>query len=131
VDLGGLHPPEDGAVTIDATSEADFDLVDGRVHPISVFHAERKQESSSFRLTLSGFATSRSDCRPICGDGIVGLGEECDDGVNDGGYGECHPGCVLGPYCGDGIVQEGEDCDDGNQIDGDGCGSACRHILVR
>jgi len=23
-------------------------------------------------------------------------GEECDDGVNDGGYGECGPGCKLG-----------------------------------
>jgi hypothetical protein len=33
----------------------------------------------------------------VCGDGIVSLGEECDDGLNDGGYGECEPGCKLGP----------------------------------
>ena len=71
-----------------------------------------------------------SICRPICGDGIVTLGEECDDGVNDGGYDQCAPGCVLGPRCGDGILQPGEDCDDGNRVDGDGCGSACRNIMV-
>jgi cysteine-rich repeat protein len=35
------------------------------------------------------------------------------------------------PRCGDGIVQEDEDCDDGNRLDGDGCGSACRDIIVK
>ncbi len=63
--------------------------------------------------------------------GIVSLGEECDDGQNDGGYGECDPGCKLGPHCGDGIVQEEEDCDDGNRFDGDGCENSCRHIVVK
>jgi cysteine-rich repeat protein len=28
-------------------------------------------------------------------------------------------------------VQADEDCDDGNRLDGDGCGSACRHLIVR
>src|SRR6478609_11821000 len=77
----------------------------------SVFHAERNPTGSSFKLTLSGFENSPTECTPICGDGIVSLGEECDDGKNDGGYGECAPGCVQGPRCGDGIVQHGEDCD--------------------
>jgi cysteine-rich repeat protein len=67
----------------------------------------------------------------VCGDGFVSLGEQCDDGVNDGGYGECDAGCVIGAYCGDGIKQEGEYCDDGNRIDGDGCNSSCRHIVVK
>jgi fibro-slime domain-containing protein len=131
VDLGGLHPPENGSVTVNATTAPTYGLVSGNVYRISVFHAERKREGSSFRLTLDGFKTSRSECGAICGDGIVSLGEECDDGVNDGGYGECHPGCVLGARCGDGTVQEGEDCDDGNNFDGDGCGSACRALIVR
>jgi cysteine-rich repeat protein len=95
-----------------------------------VFHAERKVEGSSFKLTLSGFSTSRSDCTPICGDAIVTLGEECDDGVNDGGYEQCGPNCVLGARCGDGVVQEGEDCDDGNRRDGDACGSSCRVLIL-
>jgi fibro-slime domain-containing protein len=131
VDLGGAHVPEAGSVTLNAATAAKLGLTDGKVYEIRVFHAERKVNGSSFKLTLSGFSTSRSDCTPICGDGIVTLGEECDDGMNDGGYGECAPGCVQGPRCGDGVVQPGEDCDDGNRLDGDGCGSACRHLVVR
>jgi fibro-slime domain-containing protein len=128
VDLGGAHVPQPGSVTIDAASANTYGLKAGSVYEIRVFHAERKPEGSSFRLTLSGFNTARSECTPICGDGIVTLGEECDDGKNDGGYEECAPGCVLGPSCGDGIVQEGEDCDDGNRRDGDKCGSSCRNL---
>ena len=130
VDLGGTHVPTDGQVAIDQTSAAKFGLQDGKVYSIRVFHAERKAEGSSFKLTLAGFNTARSDCTPICGDGMVSAGEECDDGTNDGGYGQCAPGCHLGPSCGDSIVQEGEDCDDGNNLDGDGCGSACRNIIL-
>lgn len=131
VDIGGVHPPKSGSVTLDAANAASFGLMDGKVYAISIFHAERKTEGSSFRLTLDGFNTARSDCTPICGDGIVSLGEQCDDGVNDGGYGECAQDCVIGAYCGDGIVQEGEFCDDGNRLDGDGCGSACRRVIVK
>jgi fibro-slime domain-containing protein len=131
LDLGGPHVPMSGTVTLDAQTAARLGLLEGAVHEIRVFHAERKVAGSSFRLTLAGFDSAGSDCTPICGDGVVTLGEECDAGINDGGYGECEPGCVLGPHCGDGIVQAEEDCDDGNRFDGDLCGSACRDIVVR
>jgi fibro-slime domain-containing protein len=131
VDIGGLHPPKSGSVTVDDAAAANYGLSDGNVYAISIFHAERKTEGSSFRLTLDGFNTARSDCSPICGDGVVSLGEQCDDRINDGGYGECAEGCVIGPYCGDGIEQDGEDCDDGNRLDGDGCGSSCRNVVVK
>ena len=131
VDLGGVHTPLDGSVTVDATTAAKFGLTDGQVYKISVFQAERKQKGSSFRLTLAGFNTAASDCTAICGDGIVSAGEQCDDGVNDGGYGECGAGCVLGAYCGDGVVQTGEDCDDGNLFDGDTCPASCRILVVK
>jgi fibro-slime domain-containing protein len=130
LDLGGPHVPEEGSVTIDAASAGQFGLLSGSVYEIRVFHAERKVEGSSFKLTLAGFDTSRSDCTPICGDGIVTLGEECDDGINDGGYEECAANCVLGARCGDGVVQDGEDCDDGNRRDGDACGSSCRTLVL-
>ena len=41
---------------------------------------------------------------PICGNSIVELGEECDDGneVDDDG---CTNACTL-PACGDSVVQE-------------------------
>jgi fibro-slime domain-containing protein len=131
LDLGGLHVPEPGAVPIDGASAPSFGLEPGSVYAIKVFHAERNPTGSSFKLTLTGFDSAPSRCEPVCGDGIVSLGEECDDRLNDGGYGECEPGCRLGPRCGDGIVQPGEDCDDGNRSDGDGCGSACRNVILR
>ncbi len=131
LDLGGLHVPEQGSVLIDATTAATYNLQPDSVHSIKIFHAERNPTGSSFKLTLSGFENTPSVCTPICDDGIVSLGEECDDGVNDGGYGECEPGCKVGPRCGDGIVQEREDCDDGNRLDGDGCGSACRRVVIQ
>ena len=131
VDLGDVHQPVDGSVTLSAATAATYGLTDGNVYKLNVFHAERKKESSSFRLTLAGFDTARSDCTPICGDGIVSLGEQCDDGVNDGGYGECGVGCVIGPYCGDGVKQDVEECDDGNRISNDGCSATCRVELVK
>ncbi len=64
-----------------------------------------------------------------CGNGEVEEGEVCDDGVNDGSYGGCEPGCQeLGPFCGDGEVDgldNGEVCDDGNTVDHDGCNADC------
>jgi fibro-slime domain-containing protein len=126
VDLGGVHQPVDGSVSISAATAAKYGLTNGKVYQITVFQAERKQESSSFRLTLAGFDTARSECTPICGDAIVSLGEQCDDGVNDGGYGECGPNCRVGPYCGDGMKQENEQYDDDNRITNDGCSTACR-----
>jgi fibro-slime domain-containing protein len=131
LDLGGLHVPEQGTVEIGAATQAKFGLEANKVYAVKVFHAERNPTGSSFKLTLSGFENAPTECSPICGDGIVSLGEQCDDGKNDGGYGECEPGCKVGPRCGDGSVQPGEDCDDGNRADGDGCGSACRNVVVK
>ncbi|MBN2801679.1 MAG: DUF4215 domain-containing protein [Deltaproteobacteria bacterium] len=126
LDLGGIHEPVEGTVDVSTLG-----LEDGKVYSINVFQAERQTNGSTYRLTLSGFNVSRSQCRPDCGDGVVGLGEECDDGVNDGGYGECGENCKLGEYCGDGIVQEPyEACDDGNFKDGDECPSSCRNISI-
>ena len=129
VDLGGIHVPMDGSVTINAETAGDFDLEPGNVYKINVFQAERKMTGSSFRLTLSGFEATPSDCSAVCGDGILSFGEECDDGENDGGYGECDEGCVLGPFCGDGIVQGNEHCDNGPG-GGPGC-PGCRKIIAR
>jgi len=62
----------------------------------------------------------------LCGDGQVGSSEMCDDGVNDGSYGHCLPGCVgAGPGCGDGEVNGPEACDDGNNLGDDECNADC------
>lgn len=132
VDLGGAHVPLAGSVTINPTTAATFGMTNGKVYPITIFHAERKVNGSSFKLTLSGFNTNRSDCRPVCGDGKLALGEECDNGTanNTGGYGKCSPDCRLGAFCGDGVVQAPEECD---TIGDETCGAAtgCRVIVVR
>jgi cysteine-rich repeat protein len=59
----------------------------------------------------------------VCGDGVVGFGEGCDDGNlidGDGCDSNCRP-----TACGNGVVTAGEGCDDGNAADGDGCDSNC------
>jgi fibro-slime domain-containing protein len=129
VDLGGIHVPMDGSVTINAQTAGQFDLTPGSVYKIVVFQAERKKYGSSFRLTLSGFEATPSDCMAICGDGILSFGEECDDGINDGGYGECDAGCKLGPFCGDGVVQPPEHCDPGYSGGSTDC-PGCRKLEV-
>ena len=89
----------------------------------------------------------------VCGDGILGSSEECDDGdsnsdarpdacrtscrlpacgdgvVDSGeecdGTPDCTDDCRVRATCGDGDLTEDEECDDGNYVDGDGCSSAC------
>jgi len=74
-------------------------------------------------LTQSLYALA---VRPlVCGDGIIGGAETCDDGNNASGDG-CTAECVA-EICGDGIVNAAgaEQCDDGNDADGDGCDETC------
>lgn len=43
--------------------------------------------------------------------GYAGGPEVCDDGINEGSYNGCAPGCaVRGPYCGDGLTQQRSSC---------------------
>ncbi len=123
LDLGGKHTAAGESFTLSGASPS-FGMEPGNVYEIKVFHAERQPNGSTFKLTLSGFDTSRSDCRSICGDGIVGFGEQCDGGKDaTGGYNQCNDKCQLGSFCGDGVVDEGEQCDDADPaaIDCYGC----------
>ncbi len=78
-------------------------------------------------------------CTPVvCGDGLIGQGEECDDGDTDAGDG-CDAACVVETdylcsgepstcvqdICGDGVLSPNESCDDGGLVDGDGCDATC------
>jgi cysteine-rich repeat protein len=227
IDLGGLHIsktssfllgadpdaagpllPDGKAATTNATlpfpSEVDLDLDQGGVYEVVMFHAERNECGSNFKVTLKDFNRPKSVCTSTCGDGKLAsnelcddgagnsttvppaygmcgsdcksrggycgdgkrdeaAGEQCDDGVNvsvygssgcapgcklpascgdgmvqstyekcddgknDGGYGECAANCVLSGRCGDGMVQrdDGEECDDGNRKNNDGCNVSC------
>jgi len=81
----------------------------------------------------------KNSCRkisiPVCGDGSLDAGEECDDGntsaTADGCSATCTvdvswtcptPGSTCLPLgCGNGVRTPDEQCDDGNLVAGDGC----------
>ena len=71
--------------------------------------------------------THAEDSQPVCGNGIIEAGEECDDG-NTRSLDGCDPTCRLehASRCGDGIVDSDEECDEGDDIDGDGCSKRCK-----
>ncbi len=62
-----------------------------------------------------------------CGNSVLEMGENCDDGNQAPGDG-CSSTCTI-ESCGDGTVQCGvpEECDDGNTVDGDGCSATCTY----
>jgi fibro-slime domain-containing protein len=77
----------------------------------------------------------------VCGNGVLGLGEECDDGnksspdgcsatcLTEPGYTCPEPGkaCKLIEFCGDGKLSTAlkEGCDDGKNEGGKGCSPTC------
>jgi cysteine-rich repeat protein len=69
----------------------------------------------------------------ICGDELVGRGEDCDTPTDTGEYStsiagrQCNTLCKWAPYCGDATLQTlyGEQCDDGNNDENDFCAADC------
>jgi fibro-slime domain-containing protein len=153
IDLGGLHVSQTGSFVLDAdtdgagpdtaagtavtttirnttsVSSVSLGLQLGGVYDISLFHAERNECGSNFKVTLKDFNKPKSVCGSTCGDGVVASDELCDDGPggNDGAYGHCGSDCrSRGAHCGDGARQAeaGEACDDGQNMSGYGPGCA-------
>jgi len=128
VDLGGVHGPQHGAITLDAAAATNLGLTPGGMYEIAVFQAERHTSGSNYQLTLSGFSRVVSTCHGTCGDGVVTGDEVCDDGLNDGSYDGCMPGCgARAPYCGDATMDAPQEaCDDGVNIGVyGGCAPGC------
>ncbi len=132
VDLGGLHSPASGSVTLDATAAANLgNLETDKAYEVAVFQAERHTTASSYKLTLNGFNAAPTTCVPTCGDGVAVADEECDNGKDnsDTAYGGCTTQCKWGGFCGDGIVNGPEECDsgknNGTQYGSDGCTLGC------
>jgi fibro-slime domain-containing protein len=86
IDLGGWHVPLSGTLNIDrgtftsvfqqtadddgtthtqttlTGTAASFELVDGQIYPLQVFHAERQVETSAFKLGVRGLGDRKSVC---------------------------------------------------------------------
>ncbi|MFT5356785.1 MAG: fibro-slime domain-containing protein [Polyangiales bacterium] len=147
LDVGGLHGREEAVMNLnDPTVEPDLaqrSVVEScRAHLSSlisaanpeplvemvIFHAERHTNGSNFELELTGFVRQRSSCVERCGDGVRTPGEFCDDGVNDGGYGECLDCRLIDGFCGDAALNGPEECDLGTALNNasyGGCNPDC------
>ena len=63
----------------------------------------------------------------VCGDGLIGPHEKCDNGPNNADApNACRTYCLL-PACGDKIVDNGEECDSGPTGD-DNCTAECKLV---
>jgi fibro-slime domain-containing protein len=83
---------------------------------------EECDDGSSNTDNQCGGCSSQCKLNPYCGDGKTDkqCGEECDDGVNIGGYSYCKAGCKPDSRCGDKVVDAdyGETCDLGEDKNG-------------
>ena len=80
-------------------------------------------DSNTDAMTSTPMTTELPEPDPICGNGVLEVGEECDDGNADNDD-TCLDTCVEAS-CGDGYVGPGEGCDDGNDVDDDECSNEC------
>lgn len=78
-------------------------------------------EESTTGSTTSGGETTTGTANPVCGDGTMDDGEECDDGLANDDTSDCTASCTVN-VCGDGFLHAlDESCDDGNADTTDGC----------
>lgn len=73
---------------------------------------------------------NQNQTNPVCGDGVIGTGETCDDGPDNSDVAPdaCRTTCRAA-FCGDGVIDSGEICDDGPD-NSDIIPGACRHTCV-
>ncbi|MBK8266273.1 MAG: hypothetical protein IPK80_33720 [Nannocystis sp.] len=76
--------------------------------------------------------TTTTAADPVCGDGNVDPGEECDNGESNADDAACTSACKLAT-CGDGLIlTDGEICDDGvNDGSYGGCNADCQALGPR
>ncbi|MBA3541466.1 MAG: DUF4215 domain-containing protein [Deltaproteobacteria bacterium] len=120
--------------TVSAAINAADALIGGLIVPPVGDGALATEATSDLVGDLDGFnqgITGPGHCDdhlppPVCGDGLLDVIEDCDDGNSVDGDGctmTCQHECEY--TCGNGTQEPGEECDDGNAANGDGCSVAC------
>lgn len=94
LDLGGVHPPQQGEVSLDAVASA-IGLQLGGTYPLDLFHAERRTVHSTFHLTTTIGIKLDPDGGlgppppppppPSSGGSDAGVGEEAEDAGSGAG----------------------------------------------
>ena len=85
----------------------------------------RRIALSTILAGLLGGCSDPNPSDPLCGNGYVEAGEECDNGAGNGET-DCSDLCTF-RGCGDGVLQPEEECDLGAQnVDDGACTSTCR-----
>lgn len=97
-----------------------FDTPRGNISPDARFIAFTSNWGGSSRQDLFVLVAPATG---MCGDGILDMGEVCDDGNTVDGDG-CDSNCTP-TACGNRVVSAGEECDDGNLTGGDCCSPTC------
>ncbi len=125
---GDAVEPDPGPTCTDGTqngAETDIDCGGADCDPCASGSACRGEADC-----VAGLLCSGGECvSPLCGDGVVNMGEACDAGSAnaDGVADVCRTDCTLSA-CGDGVRDTGEACDDANTSDGDGCSADCNTV---
>jgi cysteine-rich repeat protein len=93
----------------------------GRIDEVAVYNRALTQaEITAHAASTTGYCAAAQG--PVCGNGAVETGEQCDDGNNfdcDGCKGDCSR---TDNVCGDGIIECSEQCD-GTDLNGQTCSS--------
>ena len=113
IDCSLSIPPGATSILIHAEAGSDCDIT---VTNTATIHVGSREFSSS--------ATTRITCPPpLCGNGALNPGEECDGGDS------CRSDCTR-RRCGDGIRDPAEECDDGDTSNTDHCTNQCKRQCV-
>ncbi len=98
----------------------------GCATPADISACDGAMDGAACHAANGGLGTCEGGaCRTgLCGNGVLDVGEACDDGNQMSGDG-CRGDCKKIEVCGDGQLDANEQCDDGNHNPADGC-DACR-----
>ena len=62
IDLGGMHYPKEGSITLSSANAPTFGLASDRIYQVAIFRAERQSTMSTLKISIRGLFSSPSVC---------------------------------------------------------------------